>query len=231
MTQEQQERVLNNDGLVFTCYARELHHGWSTRFWREDLLQEGRYGLCKAAVTFDEKSGQAFTTYAYTCIRNEMMLALRQFRGDIDKHYLDDIVGNADGRNPLRIADTLIAPEIQIKTEEKEFLDTMYAICTEDEKRVVKLILDGYMGKDLRDKLENLNTRQAVNHWYHKFINRCKAMWQLSKTFKEFPKASDYVDRAFYLNDLRRLWGMPDKNNFKRSQNLLKINKELYNVK
>lgn len=222
MTQEQQERVLNNDGLVFTCYTRELHHGWSTRFWREDLMQEGRFGLCKAAVTYNENSGQAFTTYAYVCIKNEMLQALRHLKGDVEKCYLDDIVGYGNDGDTQCLNDVLGVIDSYEDTDEIRFFKTMCKICTEEEKRVIELILDGYSGKELRDKLENRRTRQAVSYWYRKFINRCKLMWQLSKTFKEFPKENQYLDDAFYLNDLKRLWCMLDKSKFKRSSNLLK---------
>lgn len=230
MTKEQQERVINNEGLVHACYSKYIHHGWMTYFWREDLLQEGRFGLCKAAVTFDEKCGMTFATYATICIRNEMLQALRSLRGDFDKCYLDDIVGNADSRTPLKLSDTLNGQEMTNEDdEEKIFVDTMRSVCSEEEKRVVDAILDGYRGKALREKLGTLNTKQAVNRWYQKFIRTCKKMWQLSKSSPEFPKKKDYVADAFYFNDLKRLWDMPHKEKFKRSINLLKNSIEVIN--
>ena len=44
----------------------------------DDLFQYGMIGLIKAAQTFDESQNFQFSTYAYTTIRNEILLGIRK---------------------------------------------------------------------------------------------------------------------------------------------------------
>ncbi len=45
---------------------------------KEDLIQEGFLGLLKAVNAFDESQNASFTTYAYTCINNNVKKAVRK---------------------------------------------------------------------------------------------------------------------------------------------------------
>lgn len=44
----------------------------------DDFFQIGAYGLCKAAATFIPEKGHRFSTYAYLCIANEILMHLRK---------------------------------------------------------------------------------------------------------------------------------------------------------
>jgi RNA polymerase sigma factor (sigma-70 family) len=46
----------------------------------DDLISVGSIGLLKAVRGFDDSRGIQFSTYATTCIRNEMMRELKKFK-------------------------------------------------------------------------------------------------------------------------------------------------------
>lgn len=47
----------------------------------EDLAQEGRMGLYSAIRTYEERRGASFFTYAYNCIRNGVIDAVKRSAG------------------------------------------------------------------------------------------------------------------------------------------------------
>lgn len=50
----------------------------SYRWLRDDLIQEGNIALFKACQKFDASKGVKFATFAYKCIKNDMLLFLMQ---------------------------------------------------------------------------------------------------------------------------------------------------------
>lgn len=69
-----EERYLSNEKLVYDL----LKKYFSMYSKSEDMQQEARIGLWKACMTFDENHGVAFSSYAYRCMRNEVLMALRK---------------------------------------------------------------------------------------------------------------------------------------------------------
>lgn len=69
-----EERYLSNENLVYDV----LKKYFPMYFKSEDMRQEGRIGLWKACITFNEDHGVAFSSYAYRCIRNAILMALRK---------------------------------------------------------------------------------------------------------------------------------------------------------
>ena len=57
---------------------------------REDLLHEGAIGLLKSIKNFDDKKGIRFSTYAFCCIKNEMLYYLR--KNQYNYIYLNDYI-------------------------------------------------------------------------------------------------------------------------------------------
>jgi len=53
-----------------------VHEQYSGRADYEDLIQEGRIGLWRAIQEFDESLGNAFSTYAWVAIRNQVWRAV-----------------------------------------------------------------------------------------------------------------------------------------------------------
>ena len=57
---------------------------------REDLIHEGAIGLLKSIKSFDDKKGIRFSTYAFSCIKNEMLYYLR--KNQYNYIYLNDYI-------------------------------------------------------------------------------------------------------------------------------------------
>lgn len=73
-TNEQKELVNQHRKLVY-----HIARKFNVPFYEyDDIISEGMVGLIKAAITYDEKQNNAFSTYASTCIRNEICLYLRK---------------------------------------------------------------------------------------------------------------------------------------------------------
>lgn len=58
---------------------------------QEDLVQEGTVGLFKAIMTYDKNKNTLFSTYARSCIRNEILGEIRRSQEDKNK-LLNDYV-------------------------------------------------------------------------------------------------------------------------------------------
>lgn len=73
LTPEQQVLVEQNLSLVDKTISRYIHINENIcGLGREDLCQEGRLALCRAAATYDGVTAQ-FCTYATTLIRNHLL--------------------------------------------------------------------------------------------------------------------------------------------------------------
>lgn len=79
----------------------------------EDLVQEGFLGLMKACDTYDPSRGFKFSTYACTCIRNNILMYLRTRRRQSKLRTIssDTFIKNSrDSQESIRLADLLEDP-------------------------------------------------------------------------------------------------------------------------
>lgn len=98
------ELLISNEPMIIqlarsmeTLYDLDLNH-WGG-IDREDIIQEGRIAMLRAAQTFDEKGGAKFSTYAYTIIKNAMTdlcrkgisaFEARMINSGLSQVFLDD---------------------------------------------------------------------------------------------------------------------------------------------
>lgn len=75
LNDEQRKKVLDNMGLVYHVMTKKLDIP-PCDF--EDVSQIGILGLMKATLSFDEKKGSKFSTFASMCIRNEILMFYRK---------------------------------------------------------------------------------------------------------------------------------------------------------
>lgn len=72
-TNVKDEMIESNLDLVTMLARKYANH----RTRQEDLVSVGSIGLIKAVESFDESKNVKFSTYASTCIKNEMLMYLR----------------------------------------------------------------------------------------------------------------------------------------------------------
>jgi RNA polymerase sigma factor (sigma-70 family) len=76
---ERNKLVENNMRLVYRL-ANDLW-GWAKSKYVgefDDLVSEGMIGLINAAKAWDDSKGIKFSSFAYSCIKNEMIDAVRK---------------------------------------------------------------------------------------------------------------------------------------------------------
>jgi RNA polymerase sigma factor (sigma-70 family) len=92
--------VLGNLRLVRAVIARR---SWpvSQVLDADDLYQEGVIGLCRAADLYDPGRGVAFSTFAWSCIHNRILLAYAELKKPwrlAQEPYVASLEGIRDGR-------------------------------------------------------------------------------------------------------------------------------------
>lgn len=95
MTKDKEDLVLNNLNLVYYV----VNSFKIAAIPREDLISIGTIGLLQAAKTFDLSKNFAFSTYAITCIRNQILMVLRKVQCEKSTVSIDDEMLNPNGES------------------------------------------------------------------------------------------------------------------------------------
>lgn len=89
-----EQMILSNQGIVFSV-MKNLRIPLTD----EDMFQTGTIGLLKAINTFDTSKGYQFSTYAFSIVRNELLMAFRKSKRSVMAAFsLDDDadIGNGE---------------------------------------------------------------------------------------------------------------------------------------
>lgn len=101
---DREQKIIDNMGLVHYV----IHKHFPQYMANQDIIQNGYVGLIKAVDSFDESTGNTFSTYASRCIFNEIAMDLRRrnkYAKDISLHA---VLAEGDTRDdPLTIEDIL----------------------------------------------------------------------------------------------------------------------------
>ncbi len=106
----------------------------------EDLYQEAMVGLYSAVVGYDFKSGVTFSTYAYKCVRNAVIDAVKKSLG-AKYSALNNFVPIVEISDVRSLSD----PEDELIRREQrgEFLQKISAILSAFEFKVTVMYLNG----------------------------------------------------------------------------------------
>lgn len=164
---EQSDEVLCARGAAGDRQAEEVLISRYTRMVRkisrplflmggdsEDLIQEGMLGLWKAVREYVPERGASFRTFAYTCVKNSMLTAVKSAAG---KHHipLNDSVPFEtllfDRSDQLPVSD----PEAMYisREETQERLDRFYSKLSGFEANVLALFLSGLSYSEIADQV------------------------------------------------------------------------------
>ena len=135
---DREQKIIDNMGLVHYV----IHKYFPLYMDNQDNIQNGYVGLIKAVDSFDESTGNTFSTYAARCIFNEIAINLRRqnkFAKDISLHA---VLANGDTRDdPLTIEDILMYIQEFIRCLDKR------------EITVLRYLIDGKTQKYVSDQL------------------------------------------------------------------------------
>lgn len=89
--------------LRLVAYIVNKHYGDSRDI--EDLISIGTIGLIRAAETFDPTKDISFSTYASTCIQNQIKMYFRKNKHRANELYISDPIDTDKNGNELTMAD------------------------------------------------------------------------------------------------------------------------------
>lgn len=112
---------------------------------RDDLLQECYIGLLKAVRTYDTEKNASFGTYAFVCVRNSLLTALKQYRKETENLVLSDKIPAA----------VMASPESLVLSREStlQFYNRFLVELSEYEKRVFEFYLNEMTPAVIAEKL------------------------------------------------------------------------------
>ncbi len=100
---EKARNKLIEHNLRLVAYIVNKHYGDSRE--QEDLISIGTIGLIKAAETFDAEKSISFSTYASTCIRNQIKMYFRKTKHQSTEVYMNEPIDTDKNGNEITIAD------------------------------------------------------------------------------------------------------------------------------
>lgn len=89
--------------LRLVAYIVNKHYSDSRDY--EDLISIGTIGLIKAAETFDAKKEISFSTYASTCIQNQIKMYFRKNKHKSSEVYMNEPIDVDKNGNEITMAD------------------------------------------------------------------------------------------------------------------------------
>lgn len=143
---DREQKIIDNMGLVHYV----LHKYFPLYIDNQDNIQNGYVGLIKAVDSFDESTGNTFSTYASRCIFNEIAIDLRRrnkYAKDISLHA---VLAEGDIRDdPLTIEDVLSYEDDYTPMYIQEFIQCL----DEREITILRYLMDGKTQKYVSDRL------------------------------------------------------------------------------
>lgn len=146
------ELVIDNVNLIYhTLKKLKMYH------LLDEYYDVGMIGLVKASKHYTEEKGK-FSTYACTCIANEIKLELRKQTSNKRNAEIISInkIIHSDGSGDITLADTIGSEEnIEEKLIEEEQYRIMYKLISELEREDRELIKDYFgLGRKRKTQLE-----------------------------------------------------------------------------
>ncbi len=143
---DREQKIIDNMSLVHYI----LHKYFPLYIDNQDNIQNGYVGLIKAVDSFDESTGNTFSTYASRCIFNEIAMDLRRrnkYAKDISL-YAVLAEGNTQD-DSLTIEDILAYEDDYTPMYVQEFIRCL----DEREITVLRYLMDGKTQKYVSDHL------------------------------------------------------------------------------
>ncbi len=171
--------------LRLVAYIVNKHYGDSKE--QEDLISIGTIGLIKAAETFDPDKAISFSTYASTCIRNQIKMYFRKIKHKSNEVYMNEPIDTDKNGNELTIADIFkddvcVDDEVDLRINMERLYKAIDAVLDERERLIISkryglICADGTVSRPLaqREVAKMLNiSRSYVSRIEKKAIDKLK---------------------------------------------------------
>lgn len=126
--------------LRLVAYIVNKHYSDSKE--QEDLISIGTIGLIKAAETFDTEKSISFSTYASTCIRNQIKMYFRKTKHKNNEVYMNEPIDTDKNGNELTIADIFkddvcVDEEVDLRINMKKLYESIDNVLDERERMII----------------------------------------------------------------------------------------------
>ena len=154
---DRQKLVEENIKLVYEV-AHKYKYLCCTTVDFDDLVSIGYIGLVKASKSYDDTKNIKFSTLAFVCIKNEILREFvnKQYRFNNTNTVSLNTIINTNYSSDLELKDIIQDDKMGDYLENldnKILIDSIYEKCTDKEKKVIDLYLEGYSLKDISVKL------------------------------------------------------------------------------
>lgn len=184
LTKEERERYAEENLKLIGFVMKSLY---PSQVDYEELYDVGVTGYAKALVSYNKGNGAKFSTYAYNCIRNEILFFLRKESKHINNNIsLNNILYVDKNGNNLQLEDIVSDEEKDTGLEDKILEDEQRAILlkaidelNEKEKKIIiyRYGLDRGIKKTQKELAEEINMSQAnVSKIQEKAIKKLKVI-------------------------------------------------------
>lgn len=126
--------------LRLVAYIINKHYGDSRDI--EDLISIGTIGLIRAAETFDPAKDISFSTYASTCIQNQVKMYFRKNKHRANELYLNDPIDVDKNGNELTMADIFsdnvcVDDEVDLKINMQKLYRFVNEVLDDREREII----------------------------------------------------------------------------------------------
>lgn len=144
--EEYERLIIENEALVY--HVLKQMHLYSQL---EDYYDVGMIGLCKAAKTFDNSKGSKFSTYACICIRNTILMDIRDQKRQCDYYSISLQTPVGGEKDEILLEDTISDYELEVdilnKEEKMALIESIRKLDNDD-----KQMIDLYFWKEMTQK-------------------------------------------------------------------------------
>ncbi len=157
LTKEKENLILDHQKLIY-CVLKKYNN-----IHNEDLFQIGMIGLVKAAKLFDETRKIAFSSFAYTCISNEILIYFRKQHRKSYNDYANTISYNTlinDEDSNCTLEDCLgYTPDFDEEINKQELYNNIEKLLSPIEKAT----LTGYYGLYNTEPIKQIELSKKLN--------------------------------------------------------------------
>lgn len=126
--------------LRLVAYIVRKHYSDSGE--QEELISIGTIGLIRAAETFDSKKAISFSTYASTCIQNQIKMYFRKANQRKNEVYLSEPIDTDKNGNEITIADiykdkTDVYEDVTLKIDSEKLYLLVNSVLDEREREII----------------------------------------------------------------------------------------------